>query len=117
MPDDVPTVQLIEAVALADGKGRERIVAMLEGGDIAVATRPIGEARAEHELNFNLGEALKLSKLCLAGNSHALTAPGLTRVLCASVIALTRAAYLAGALDISEARNGDGRTDADPVQG
>lgn len=105
MPDDVPTVHLIEAVPLADGKGRERIVAELEDGNIVVATRAIGDVGASFELGFNLGEAAHLARACLAGNAHALTAPGLSRILCASVIALTRVAFLAGALEESKARD------------
>lgn len=111
MPDDVPTVQLIHAQPFADEKsGRERIVAILDSGDIAVATRAIGSMNAEAEISFNLGEATHLARLCLAGNSHALTAPGLTRVLCASVIALSRAAFLAGALEEREAADDPGTT-------
>lgn len=108
MPDEPPTVTLIEAVALADGLGRERIVAHLEDGNIAVATRPIGEARAEFELAFNLAEATHLARQCLAGNSHALTAPGLTRMLCAGLVALERAALIAGGIEKTTAPPGDG---------
>lgn len=103
MPDEPPTVQLVHAEPLADGKGRERIVAILDNGDIAVATRKIGEERAELELCFNLGEAERLAGLCLAGNSHALTTPVLSRLFCAAIIALSRAAFMAGALEAQPA--------------
>lgn len=109
MPDDVPTVRLLQAAPFADGKGRERIVAVLEGGDIAVATRAIGEERAEFEISFNLGEAERLAGLCLSGNSHVLTMPGLTRILCAATIALSRAAFMAGSLQPAHDRAGDGQ--------
>ena len=113
MPDDVPTVQLIHAEPIGAQPGRERIVALLEGGDLAVATRNIGEDAAEFELSFNLGEAQRLSQLALGGNSIALTAPGLSRILCASVIALSRAAFQAGLLEAS-APGDNADDDAEP---
>ncbi|MBT56212.1 MAG: hypothetical protein CMF72_22775 [Mameliella sp.] len=92
-------VTLIHAEPIGAHPGRERIVALLDNGDVAVATRAIGEEKAEAELSFNLGEAHRLSELALGGNSTALTMPGLSRILCASVIALSRAAFQAGLLE------------------
>lgn len=99
MPDDAPVVTLIHAEPIGAQPGRERIVALLENGDVAVATRAIGEEKAEAELSFNLGEAQRLSQLALGGNSAALTMPGLSRILCAAIIALSRAAFQAGLLE------------------
>jgi hypothetical protein len=119
MADDRPVVQLIHAEPIGAQPGRERIVALLDNGDVAVATRAIGEERAEFELSFNLGEAHRLSQLALGGNSIALTAPGLSRILCASVIALSRAAFQAGLLEArddaaAETRQGEtGQGDGD----
>lgn len=95
MPDD-PTVQLIHAEPI--GKGRERIVALLEGGDIAVATRQTGEEKATVEISFNLGEATRLAERAIAGSATALTMPGLARILSGAVIVLSRAAHQAGAI-------------------
>lgn len=99
MPNEIPTVWLIHAEPLAEGKGKERIIAELDDGDIAVATRAIGETIATAEISFNLGEAAKLARLCLAGNTHALTTPGLARILCAGFLTLERVAAAAGALE------------------
>ena len=111
MPDDAPVVKLLHAEPIGAQPGRERIVALMDNGDVAVATRQIGEEAAEAEISFNLGEAHRLSELALGGNSTALTMPGLSRILCASVIALSRAAFMAGALEASASKPGEGEDD------
>lgn len=107
MPDEIPEVQLIHAEPIGAQPGHERIVALLDNGDVTVATRKIGEERAENEISFNLGEAQRLSQLALGGNATALTMPGLSRILCAATIVLSRAAFMAGALETSESAPGE----------
>jgi hypothetical protein len=108
MPAEPPTVQLIHAEPIGNQPGRERLVALMENGDVEVATRAIGTEAAEAEISFNLGEATRLAQLALAGNATALTMPGLSRVLCAAIIVLSRAAFQAGALDAQPADGGPG---------
>lgn len=78
--------------------GSTRIVALsLDHTTIHVALVRDGSV-GETEISFELREAIDLAKACLAGHERALTTPGLTRVLCAALLCLGKAAYKAGGL-------------------
>lgn len=98
MPDEIPVVRLIHAQPIEGQPGRERLVALSEGDAVIVASRPAGGDRAELELSFSIDEAISAAHLALGGHERARTMPGLTRILCASIIALSKAAFEAGAL-------------------
>ncbi|MGL4490539.1 MAG: hypothetical protein ACRCU5_13965 [Rhizobiaceae bacterium] len=81
--------------------GSCRIVALsLDGKTLHVALRSAAGADAKSEVSFELGHAFDLAKACLEGNARALTTPGLTRVLCAAVLVLGKAAFKAGGLQV-----------------
>lgn len=93
-------------VPLADGN--ERIVALDEAGKIVhVAVMAPHSELATSEISFELSQAFDLATACLAGNSRAMTTPGLTRLLCASVLVLGVAAFKAGGL-LKQAEFSDG---------
>lgn len=118
MPDEVPVVKLIHAQQIDGQPGRERLVVLGENDALIVAVRDEGSDRAELELTFSIDEAIRAAQLALGGNERARTLPGLSRILCASIIALSKAAFQAGALihDDSVAQGSDsgGGDDAGP---
>lgn len=77
---------------------QERVVGEAEDGRIVVALRASGADTGTCETVFALPEAEKLARACLAGDERALTTPALARIFAASIIVLSRAALLAGAL-------------------
>ncbi len=81
--------------ARPDGR---RVAGMLDDREtVAIAVMKAGETVATTEFQFKLGDVAQLAEQCLAGNSRALTTPGLARILSASLAVLFRVAHAAGA--------------------
>lgn len=96
-------VNIWHEILFADGT--RRIVAVSEDGmTVHVAQCREGQL-CTAEVSFELAHAFALAKACLAGNERARTTPGLTRVLCAAVLCLGKAAFKAGALQALETVN------------
>lgn len=78
---------------------RRRVAGLLPDGEtIAVASMQAGDRTAVSELEFPLGETLVLAEACLGGDQRALTTPGLTRRLSATLAILFRVAVERGAI-------------------
>lgn len=103
MPSDPVPVTLIHAEPLDGDASQERIVAMASASTAVVALRAFGGGAATAECTFDLAEAEKLARACLAGNLKALREPGLARILCAATIVFSKAAFMAGALVAEDA--------------
>lgn len=98
-------VQVLHATPdlTATGGGVLRFVGMLDDNrSLAIATMPAArpqDYQAKAELQFELGEAVRLAQACLAGDRRALTTPGLARVLAGTVLALAKIAESGQALE------------------
>lgn len=89
---DVPDVRSSDTI-------RRRIAGVLDDGStLAVASMQAGDRTAVSEFEFSLGEAIELAQACLSGHPRALTTPGLSRKLSATVAILFRVAVVAGAV-------------------
>lgn len=87
---------------------------------VAVATLPLGSNNAAVELEFDLGDAMRLCDRCLSGDARALTTPGLARILSATAALLFRVSVAAGAIETEEPDDGNGgldEIDRDETQG
>lgn len=99
---------------------RRRVAGVLaDGATLAVASMRAGEAAAPPEFEFSLGEAIELAQACLSGHPRALTTPGLSRKLSATVAILFRVAVVAGAVHSQEddAHGATGHLDDQPEAG
>lgn len=91
---------------------RLRVAGLLPDGEtIAVASMQAGDRTAVSELEFALGETLSLAEACLAGDQRALTTPGLTRRLSATLAILFRVAVERGAVIEQPMGGADGPDD------
>lgn len=91
---------------------RRRVAGLLPDGEtIAVASMQAGDKTAVSELEFPLGETLCLAEACLAGDQRALTTPGLTRRLSATLAILFRVAVERGAVIENPVGGADGPDD------
>jgi hypothetical protein len=87
---------------------QERIVGFADDGRIVVALRDAGADNGMCETVFDLPQAERLARACLAGDQRALTTPALARIFAASIIVFSRAAFQAGALEAQPADGGPG---------
>ncbi|TPN57151.1 hypothetical protein [Mesorhizobium sp. B1-1-7] len=89
--------------------GERRVVGLMaDNATIGVAAMRDGDRIVVTELEFNLGEAVRLAELILSGDARAKTTPGLARILSASVAMLFRVSHAAGAF-LPTAEEPDGR--------
>lgn len=108
-------------VPLKDQPEISRVAGMLDDRrSVAVATLPLGQTVAAVELEFDLGDAMRLCDRCLSGDARALTTPGLARILSATAALLFRVSVAAGAIETEEPDDGNCELDAidrDETQG
>lgn len=79
--------------------GFRRITALSQNNrELIVCSAREGSLMGETELRFEISQVHQLARACLAGDSRALTMPGLARTLAATVAALFRVGVFTGAL-------------------
>ncbi|MDZ7822620.1 MAG: hypothetical protein U5K75_00275 [Ahrensia sp.] len=90
-----------------------RVVGMFDDGSYCVQVTDGVTNGAINEFGFDLGEALFFSKRILAGDMGAARRPGMSRMLAAAVIALTKAGLVGGVLRETYAADDDAKADDD----
>ena len=86
----------------------QAVVGLLEDNSIAIAVGNAGAGTVTQEFAFALDRVGGLAERVLAGDSRALTQPGLARILAGTVVILIRQAAQAGRVVPIEAAGDEG---------